>query len=74
MGSRIAISIVVIVVLMLSLTIAGVNYMSQVNVRMNDIVNNNNVKMEMAHIMQNSLRERALNMYIMTIVDDDFQG
>ena len=71
-GSRIAIGIVVIVVLMLSLTIAGVNYMSQVNVRMNDIVNNNNVKMEMAHIMQNSLRERALNMYIMTIVDDDF--
>ena len=72
MGSRIAIGIVVIVVLMLSLTVAGVSYMSQVNVRMNDIVNNNNAKMEMAYIMQIALRERALNMYIMTIVDDDF--
>ena len=71
-GVRIGIGVVVTVALMLALTIAGINYMSHVNLRMKGIVENNNVKMEMAHAMQNALRERALNMYIMTIVEDDF--
>lgn len=65
-GARIGVGVTV--VLMLALTIAGLNYMSQVNQRMKDIVENNNVKTEMANIMQNVLRERALSMYIMTVV------
>lgn len=71
-GVRIGIGAMATVALMLALTMAGINYMSQVNLRMKDIVENNNVKTEMAHVMQNALRERALNMYIMTIVEDAF--
>ena len=69
-GARIGVGVTV--VFMLVLTFAGLNYMSQVNQRMKDIVENNNVKTEMANIMQSALRERALSMYIMTIVKDDF--
>ncbi len=71
-GRRVGIGIVVIISIMLTLTIAGINYMFQVNLRMKDIVENINVKMEMAHIMQNTLRERSLSMFYMTIVKDDF--
>ena len=71
-GTRFFAGIIVTVALMLLVTFAGINYMAKVNMRMKDIVDNNNVKMEMAHVMQNALRERALNMYIMTIVEDDF--
>jgi len=46
--------------------------MFQVNMRMKGIVENINVKMEMAHVMQNTLRERSLSMYYMIIVKDDF--
>lgn len=71
-GVRIGIGVFTTVTVMLGLTFAGVNYMSQVNSRMKGIVENNNVKTEMAKEMQSALRERALNMYIMTIVKDDF--
>ena len=70
--TRIGVGVVVIVALMLALTIAGISYMSQVNERLKIIVENNNVKTEMSNIMQNVLRERALSMYVMAIVDDDF--
>lgn len=71
-GARVGIGILVIVAIMLTLTIAGLNYMFQVNLRMKGIVENINVKMEMAHVMQNTLRERSLSMYYMIIVKDDF--
>jgi diguanylate cyclase (GGDEF)-like protein len=69
-GARIGVGVTV--ALMLALTLAGLNYMSQVNQRMKAIVESNNVKTEMANIMQSALRERALSMYIMTVVKDDF--
>ena len=71
-GVRIAVGVVATVTLMLVLTIAGINYMSQVNVRMKDVVENNNVKIEMAHILQNAIRERAINLYVIALVDDHF--
>jgi len=71
-GKRVGTGIVVIIAIMLTLTIAGINYMFQVNMRMKDIVENINVKTEMAHVMQNTLRERSLSMFYMIIVDDDF--
>lgn len=72
-NARIGLGIMAIVALMLILTIVGIGYMSLVNRKMKDIVENNNVKMEMVQVMQNALRERAINMYIMTIVEDEFQ-
>lgn len=71
-GMRVGIGVVATVSLMLALTVAGINYMSGVNVRMKDIVETNNVKMEMAHVLQNAIRERTLTMYVITIVDDYF--
>ena len=72
MGTRVGIGIIAAVALILALTIAGINYLTQVNLRMKDIVETNNVKMEMAHVMQNTLRERAINMYNLTILDNDY--
>lgn len=71
-GMRVSIGIVVIVVIMLMLIIAGVNYMFQVNLEMKGLVEKNNIKIEMANIMQNTLRERSLSMYYMIIVEDPF--
>lgn len=71
-GKRVGSGIVVIIAIMLTLTIAGINYMFQVNLKMKGIVENINVKMEMAHVMQNTLRERSLSMYYMIIVKDSF--
>ena len=71
-GLRVGIGIVLIVAITLSMAVAGINYMFQVNLRMKEIAENNNLKTEMAHVMQNTLRERALSLYVMIIVDDDF--
>lgn len=71
-GARVGVGILLIIALMLTLAIAGLYYMFQVNMRMKGIVENINVKMEMAHVMQNTLRERSLSMYYMIIVTDDF--
>ena len=71
-GARVGIGILVIIAIMLTLTIVGLNYMFLVNMKMKGIVENINVKMEMAHVMQNTLRERSLSMYYMIIVKDDF--
>ena len=71
-GARVGIGILVVVVMMLAMAIAGINYMSRISQRMKDIVESNNVKTEMANIMQNTLRERSLSMYYMIIVNDPF--
>jgi len=71
-GMRLGVGIIATVALILALTIAGINYLTQINLRMKGIVETSNVKMEMAHIMQNALRERALSMYKMTILEDAF--
>lgn len=68
----IRVGVVATVLLMLVLTLAGINYMSQVNMRLKGIVEINNVKTAAAHDLQNAIRERALNMYVITIVDDYF--
>lgn len=46
--------------------------MEQANARLKNIVQKNNVKTEMAQIMQKALRERALSMHIMAVLTDDF--
>lgn len=71
-GARVGIGILVVVVMMLAMAIAGINYMSRISQQMKDIVEKNTVKMEMANIMQNTLRERSLSMYYMIIVNDPF--
>lgn len=71
-GVRVGIGVVATVALMLTLTIAGVNYMSQVSLRMRNIVETNIVKMETAHIIQNVINKRAISMYTIAIANDAF--
>ena len=48
-----------ILVLMLALGAIGLERLAEVNRRMEQIVNENNVKVEQAHIMKDALRERS---------------
>lgn len=71
-GKRVGVGIVLIVLLMFTLTIAGISYMFKINLRMKDIAENISIKTEMAHVMQNTLRERLLSLHYMNIVADPF--
>lgn len=74
-GLGIALSFILTIALMIALTAISLNHMKQADARLksiNNIVAQNNLKAEMAQIMQRTLRERALSMYIMPNLTDDF--
>lgn len=60
------------IALMLALAGVGLTQMYQADARLKIIVEKNNVKTELAQIMQSALRERALSMHIMAVLTDDF--
>ena len=69
---RIALGFMLTIALMLALTGVGLIHMDRADARLKNIVEKNNVKTEMAQIMQHALRERALSMHIMAVLTDDF--
>ncbi len=71
-GVRIAVGFMLAIFLMLALTYVSLNHMGQSEARLKNIVEKNNVKTDMAQIMQRALRERALSMHIMAVLKDDF--
>ena len=71
-GAYIVTGFVLMLVLMASLTAAGLKYVVDANYRLRQIVENNNVKTTLATEMQTALRERALSMYALTILTDPF--
>ncbi len=71
-GTRIAAGFVVMLVLMASLAVIGLRHISETNARLKGIVENNNVKTELANTMQNALRERALSMHVLSVMNDPF--
>lgn len=71
-GSRISVGFLIVAVLMVALTFVGLKHMAQVNFQIKNIVENNNVKIELGNIMQNSLRERALSMHSIAVLKDEF--
>ncbi len=71
-GTRIATGFTVMLVLMASLVVIGLRHISETNTRLKDIVENNNVKTQLANTMQNALRERALSMHVLTVMNDPF--
>lgn len=71
-NTRLGFSVVVIVILTLSMLIAGISYLSHINMRMRDIVEKGNVKTDLAGTMRNALRERALNLYNIAVIKDAF--
>ncbi len=72
MGARIVAGFFVVLLLMAALTFVGLRYVSEANQRLKDIAQNNNVKTELAAVMQNALRERALSMHALPILADPF--
>jgi diguanylate cyclase (GGDEF)-like protein len=72
MGARIVAGFLVVLVLMAALAVVGLRYVSETNQRLKDITQNNNVKTELATVMQHALRERALSMHALPILTDPF--
>ena len=70
-GLRISIGFFMVVLLMVALTFVGLKHMAQVNFQIKDIVENNNVKIELGHIMQDALHERALGMHSIAVLKDE---
>jgi diguanylate cyclase (GGDEF)-like protein len=71
-GAHIVSGFVIVLVLMASLTATGLKYVVDANQRLKQIVENNNVKTTLAMEMQTALRERALSMHALSILDDPF--
>jgi len=71
-GLPIGTGFLIMVLLMVALTLVGLSYIAQVNSRMKHIVENNNVKIALAQIMQNALLERALSMHAIAVYKDEF--
>jgi len=71
-GSRIAGGFLLVIFLMMALTYVGLKHMAQVNFQIKHIVENNNVKIALGNIMQNSLQQRALSMHSIAVLKDVF--
>ena len=63
----------VVLALMVSLTLIGLNQMSAINDRLERIVDENNVKTELATVMRDSIRDRAISMHTIVVLDDPFK-
>jgi len=71
-GARIVTGFLVVLALMASLAAVGLHYISNISERLKGIVENNNVKIELATAMQTALRERALSMHALSVLTDPF--
>jgi len=71
-GARINWGFTFTIALMLTLTGVGLTHIYSADTQLKNIVEKNNVKAEMAQIMQSALRERALNMHIIAVLTDPF--
>lgn len=58
--------------LMVGLTLAGLNQMASLNHNLEHIVNENNVKTELTSAMQSALRNRAISMHTIVVLTDPF--
>ena len=62
-----------LLILMVTLTIAGLSQMAAINARLERIVTQNNVKTELATEMRDALRERSVSMHAAVILRDEFE-
>src|SRR3990167_3839245 len=70
---RLGAGFALILLLMLALGAIGLGRLAEVNRRMEQIVNENNVKVEQAHIMKDALRERSVIMHTISLLSDPFE-
>lgn len=61
-----------VLALMIALTVIGLKQMAGINSRLERIVNQNNVKIELATTMRDALRERAISMHAIVVLQDPF--
>ena len=73
MGVLIGVGFIVVLSLMVALSASGLRYVADANQRLENIAQNNNVKIELATEMQSALRERALSMHALPILSDPFE-
>lgn len=62
----------VVLILMLTLSMIGLRYVSETNQRLKQIAENNNIKTELATEMHTALLERALSIRALPIITDPF--
>lgn len=72
MGARIGAGFIIVLTLMVALSAIGLRYVADANQRLKKIALINNVKIELATEMHSALRERALSMHALPILDDPF--
>ena len=70
---RLGAGFALILLLMLALGAIGLGRLAEVNQRMEQIVHENNVKVEQAHIMKDALRERSVIMHTISLLSDPFE-
>ncbi|BCB27149.1 hypothetical protein SKTS_20350 [Sulfurimicrobium lacus] len=61
-----------VLALMVTLTVIGLKQMDAINSRLEAIVEKNNVKIELATSMRDALRERAIGMHTIVVLEDPF--
>jgi diguanylate cyclase (GGDEF)-like protein len=69
---RVGAGFLLAILLMAAVTVVGLLRMAEINHRIDLIVNNYNVKVDLAHTMRNALRERAILMHSISVIDDPF--
>lgn len=72
-GLGVAAGFAVTLGLMALLLFTSLSYIGSVNRELRQIVEINNVKIALAHTMQNALRERALSMHLLGLMTDPFE-
>ncbi len=73
LSMRLGLGFALILLLMASLGVLGLERIADVNRRLDRIVYENNVKVELAHIMKDALRERAVIMHTISLLRDPFE-
>jgi len=70
---RLGLGFALVLLLMVSLGVLGLERIADVNRRLDYIVHENNVKVELAHVMKDALRERAVIMHTISLLRDPFE-
>jgi len=72
LGAGLKIGFALILLLLIALTLIVLSRMALINQRMEQIVNENNVKTRLAHDMKDAVRDRAIMMHSIALMTDAF--
>jgi diguanylate cyclase (GGDEF)-like protein len=72
-GKPIIVGFIVILTLMIALIFIGLTFVAEANKRLHTVVENQNVKTQLANAIQTALAQRALSMHAVSVISDDFE-